>query len=76
MTKEVDESIIGMLWWFRHVESMENDRIAKRMYVGECTGNKQSVGQLQKRWIDAMKNCFKKKKRFGYDASNENGGDL
>ena len=29
----VDERIgEGVLWWFGHVERMENDRIAKRVY--------------------------------------------
>ena len=35
--KGVDERIDKvLLWWFGHVERMENDRIAKRVYVGEC----------------------------------------
>ena len=45
---------------------MERDRIAKRLYVGEYAGS-QSVGRLQKRGIDTMKDC--KKKRFGCQAS-------
>ena len=28
----------GLLWWYGHVERMEKDRNAKRVYVGECTG--------------------------------------
>ena len=33
----VDERIDeGFLQWFGHVERMENDRIGKRVYVGEC----------------------------------------
>ena len=36
-----------------------NNRIAKRVYAGECAGS-QSVGRLQKRWIDTME-CFKKR---------------
>ena len=43
-----------------HVERMENDRIAKRVYVGECGGSR-SVGRLQKRWIDTVKECLKKR---------------
>ena len=36
VTKEVDERIDeGILRWFGHVERMEKDRIAKRVYVGE-----------------------------------------
>ena len=34
MTKEVEEWINeGVLRWFAHVERMENDRIAKRVYA-------------------------------------------
>ena len=33
----VDERIDeGALQWFGHMERMENDRIAKRVYIGEC----------------------------------------
>ena len=35
MTKGVDKKIDGVLQWFGHVERMENDRIAKRVYIGE-----------------------------------------
>ena len=39
MKNGVDERIDkGMLWWFSHVERMENDRLAKRFYIGECAG--------------------------------------
>ena len=38
VTKGVDEKIDeSVLRWFGHVERMENDRVAKRVYVGECT---------------------------------------
>ena len=36
-----------------------NDRIAKRVYVGECGGSG-SVGRLRKRWIDSVNDCLKK----------------
>ena len=39
---------------------MENDRIAKRVYVGECVGNR-LVGRLWKRWIDSANECLKKR---------------
>ena len=26
--------------WFGHIERMENDRIVKRVYVGECVDNR------------------------------------
>ena len=62
MKKGLDERIDkGVLRWFSHVEGMEKDRIAKRVYVGECAGS-HSVGRPQKRWIDTMKECLKKKK--------------
>ena len=35
-------------------------RIAKRVYVGECAGSR-SVGRPQKRWIDTVKECLKKR---------------
>ena len=59
----------GVLQWLGHVERMENDRIAKRLYVGECAGNC-SVGRLQKRGIDTVKD-FKKKKRIGCQERKE-----
>ena len=59
--KEVDKRIDeGVLRWFDSVKRMENDRIAKRVYVGECAGNR-SVGRLCKWWIDTMKECLKKR---------------
>ena len=39
---------------------MENDRNAKRVYVGECAGSR-SVGRPRKRWIDTVKDCLKKR---------------
>ena len=39
--KVLDERIYESVhWWFGHVERMENDRIAKRVYVGECAGSR------------------------------------
>ena len=49
-----------MLPWFGHVERMERDKIAKRVYVGECVGRR-SVGRPRKRWIDTVKECLKKR---------------
>ena len=61
MAKGVDERIEeDVLHWFSHVERMENDRIAKRVYVGELTGS-HSVGRPWKRWIDTVKECLKKR---------------
>ena len=47
--KGLDERIDeGVLQWFGHVERMDMDRIAKRVYVGECAGS-HSVGRPRKR---------------------------
>ena len=71
VTKRVDERTDeGVLWWFGHVEIIEKDRIAKRLYVGECADSR-SVGTPWERWIDTVKDC--KKKMFGYQVSKENG---
>ena len=39
---------------------MENNRIAKMVYVGECDDSR-SVGRLWKRWIDTVKDYLKKR---------------
>ena len=36
LDERTDDSV---LCWFSHVERMERDRIAKRVYVGECAGS-------------------------------------
>ena len=39
-TKGKDERVDeGVQRWFSHVERRENDRIAKRVYVGESAGS-------------------------------------
>ena len=61
LIKEVDERIdVSVLQWFGHVERMENDRFAKRIYVGECAGSR-SVDRPRKRWIDTVKECWRKR---------------
>ena len=61
MAKGVDERTYeGVLRWFGYLERMENDIIAKRVYVGKCGGSR-SVGRPRKRWIDAVKDCLKKR---------------
>ena len=55
MMKGVDKRIDeGILQWFGHVERVEEDRIAKRVYVKECVDSR-SVGRPRKRWIDTVK---------------------
>ena len=52
MAKGVDERIEEhVLHWFSHVERMENDRIAMRLYVGEFAGSS-SAGQPRKEEVD------------------------
>ena len=48
----------GVLRWCGHVERMENDRIAKMIYVGECA-HSHSVARPQRMWIEAMNDCLK-----------------
>ena len=54
--ESIDE---GVFWWFGHMERIEKDRIAKKVYVGEYAGSC-SLGRLWKRWIDTAKECIKK----------------
>ena len=52
VVKWVDERIeADVLYWFSHVERIENDKIAKRIYVGEYIGS-HSAGQLRKEEMD------------------------
>ena len=39
---------------------MENDRIAKRIYVGEYAGSR-AVDRSWKIWINTVKDCLKKR---------------
>ena len=57
----LNERIVeGVLRWYGHVERMERDIIAKRLYVGGCAGSR-SMGRPRKRWIDTVKECLKKR---------------
>ena len=61
MTKGVNKkSDEGILRHFGHVEGMENDKIATRVYVGECAGSR-SMGRPRKRCTDTVKDCLKKR---------------
>ena len=55
-----DERIDNVLQWFGHAERMEKDRVAKRVYVGDCAGS-HSVDRPQMRWIDTVKDCSRKR---------------
>ena len=68
VTKDVDERIDeGVLRWFARVDRIENGRIAKRVYVGECAGS-YLLSKLRKRWINTVKDCSKKR---GLDVRQE-----
>ena len=70
MKKGLDEKINEcFLRWFGYVKRMEKDRIAKRVYGGECADS-HSVGGPRNRWINTVKD---KEKRFGCQASKEDG---
>ena len=61
VTSGVDKKMDGgVLGWFSQLERMENNRIAKRVYVGECAGSC-SVGRPRKRWIDTVEEYLKKR---------------
>ena len=61
MTKGVDERTDeGVLRWCGHVQRMEKERIAKRVYVGKCAGSR-SVSRPRKRWINTVKDCLRKR---------------
>ena len=68
-TKGVEEKIDeGVFPWFRDVERIEKDRMAKRVYVGECSGSR-SVGEPRKRWIEGLP----EEERFEYQTIKEYG---
>ena len=52
INERIDE---GVLRWFGHVKRMENDRIAKRIYVGECAGSR-SLGRPRKSGLILRRN--------------------
>ena len=51
VNERIDEDVLR---WFSHVERLENDKIAKRVCVGECASSR-SVGRPRKRWINTVK---------------------
>ena len=59
MDERINKSILR---WFGHTEKIENDRMAKSVYVGKRAGNG-LVGQPRKSWIDSANDDLKKKKK-------------
>ena len=57
MTKGVDERIDKVVFrCFGHVDWMEKDMIAKRLFIRVCAGTR-SVGRPRKRWVDTVNDC-------------------
>src|SRR5678815_4666944 len=63
--KAVNERINeSMLRWFGHVERMNDSQLVKRMYSGECVGNR-PAGRPKKKWIESVKECLQERNEFG-----------
>src|SRR5678816_2596871 len=59
--KGVNERINeSMLRWFGHVERMKDIRLVKRMYSGECVGNR-PAGRPKRNWIESVNECLKER---------------
>src|SRR5678816_1567325 len=59
--KGVNERINeSMLRWFDYVERMNDSRLVKRMYSGECVGNR-PAGRPKKKWIESVKECLQER---------------
>ena len=57
----VDERIYEVaLRWFGRVERMENDRIAKGVFVRQCAGSR-TVGRPRWIWNYTVKDCLRKR---------------
>ena len=56
MDKRIDVSVLRL---FGHIERKGNDRIAERVYTGECLGS-HLVGQPRKMWSDRVNDHSKK----------------
>src|SRR5678815_4983448 len=48
----------SMLRWFGHVERMNESRLVKRMYSGECVGNR-PAGRPKRKWTESVNECLK-----------------
>ena len=57
LDERIDESVLRR---FEHVDRMERDSIAKRVYVEEVAGSR-SVGRPGKRWTDTVKDRLRKR---------------
>src|SRR5678815_1751450 len=59
--KGVDERMNeSTLRWFGHMERMNDSRLVKRMYSGECVGNR-PAGRPKEKWIESVKECLEER---------------
>src|SRR5678816_1261878 len=59
--KGVNERINeSMLRWFGHMERMNDSRLVKRMYSGECVGSR-PAGRPKRKWIESVNECLKER---------------
>ena len=47
MDERIDE---GLLWWFSHVERMENYNVVNRVYIGECAEMSDWMSEKEGEW--------------------------
>src|SRR5678815_3550373 len=57
VNQRINESTLR---WFNHVERMDDSRLVKWMYSGECAGNR-SAGRPRKKWIESAKKCLEER---------------
>src|SRR5678815_5068657 len=55
VNERINESVLR---WFDHMERMNDSRLVKRMYSGECVGNR-PAGRPKKKWIESVNECLK-----------------
>src|SRR5678816_1585400 len=59
--KGVNERINeSTLRWFGHMKRMNDSRLVKWMYSGECVGNR-PAGRPKKKWIESVNECLKER---------------
>ena len=57
MNERINECVLS---WFGHMERMEESRLVKRVYSGECEGNN-AFGRPKKKWIGSVRDCLGKR---------------
>src|SRR5678815_731318 len=57
VNERINESTLR---WFVHVERMNDSRLVKRMYSGECARNR-PAGRPKKKWIESVMECLQER---------------